>query len=309
MEMGQSTLKNSRTGTHSRRVCSGHTRRVCSVRDTCGVNRCVGGTSSALGARLCFSSTQMSVCLTRWKKGQCLTIPRAQTTLDARARPGDGASALAGSTSASCLTDPRWLTNSEAMRALRAARWAINYMQPEKQEDGPDAPLSFSQRREALGPPPVRRVVTGPEGVRLGPAQTLMLEREQEVADCEFELATLEYEHSMNEIAAEEQAEEVESRQTVVEKCNLKLGKISEQEEELAERWRVNKEDVKLRKTMGAGRTMKLLEAEMDELDAQGDRLVQERRMAEAEKNEKVRDRADAAEVHDAVLEAGALSR
>ena len=65
---------------------------------------------------------------------------------------------------------------------------------------------------------------------------------------------------------------------------------------------------MKLRKTMGAGRTMKLLEAEMDELDAEGDRLVQERRMAEAQKNEKVRDRADAAEVHDAILEAGALS-
>jgi FtsZ-binding cell division protein ZapB len=53
---------------------------------------------------------------------------------------------------------------------------------------------------------------------------------------------------------------------------------------------------------------MKLLEAEMDELDEEGDRLVQDRRMAEAEKNEKLRNRADAAEVHDAIREAGALN-
>ena len=57
--------------------------------------------------------------------------------------------------------------------------------------DDEDVPLSFSQRREALGPPPVCRIVTGPEGVRLGPAQKLMLEREQEIADGEYELATL----------------------------------------------------------------------------------------------------------------------
>ena len=50
------------------------------------------------------------------------------------------------------------------------------------------------------------------------------------------------------------------------------------------QRWRVNKEDVKLRKTLGAGRTMKLLEAEMEELEDEGDNLVQERRMAEKEK-------------------------
>lgn len=200
--------------------------------------------------------------------------------------------------------------NSEAMRALRAARWAINFKRQEghDDDDGEDVPLSFSQRREALGSPPVRRTVTGPEGVRLGPAQKLMLEREQEIADCEYELATLDHQHSMNEIAGEEQEEEVAIRQAAIDKCNVKLQKISEKEEQLAERWRVNKEDVKLRKSLGAGRTMKLLEAEMDELDEEGDRLVQERRMAEAEKNQKVRDRADAAEVHEAILETGALS-
>ena len=207
------------------------------------------------------------------------------------------------------LTDHACATNSEAMRALRAARWAVNFRQKEGHGDADEVvPLSFWQRREALGPPPVRRIVTGPEGVRLGPAQKLMFEREQEVADCEFELATLDYQCSMNEIAADEQEEEVKSRQAIVDKCNVKLDKISEKEEQLAERWRINTEDVKLRQSLGAGRTMKLLEAEMDELDEEGDRLVQDRRMAEAEKNEKLRSRADAAEVHAAILETGALS-
>ncbi len=193
------------------------------------------------------------------------------------------------------------------MRALRAARWAINVTRQDTHDDE-DVPLNFSQRRKALGPPPVCRVVTGPEGVRLGPAQKLMLEREQEIADCEYELATLDYQRNMNQIADEEQETEVATRQAAVNKCDVKLQKIGEKEEELAERWRVNKEDVKLRKSLGAGRTMKLLEAEMDELDDEGDRLVQERRMAEAEKNQKVRDRADATEVHDAIRETGALS-
>lgn len=207
-----------------------------------------------------------------------------------------------------CLIGPRGYAYSAAMRAFRAARWAISAsQQPVNQDDEDGGLLSFSQRRDQLGSPPVRRVVTGPEGVRLGPAQKLMLERQQEVADCEFELAVLGYKCSMNEIDAEEQKEEVQSRQAIVDKCNVKLQRISEKEEDLAERWRINKEDVKLRETLGAGRTMKLLEAEMDELDEQGSSLTQERRMAEAEKNEKVRERADAAEVHAAILEAGAL--
>ena len=74
------------------------------------------------------------------------------------------------------------------------------------------------------------------------------------------------------------------------------------------QRWRVNKEDVKLRKTLGAGRTMKLLEAEMEELEDEGDNLVQQRRMAEKEKNDFVLERADAAEAHAALLENGALT-
>eukprot|EP01046_Picozoa_sp_COSAG06_P054422 COSAG06_NODE_9687_length_1844_cov_1.590258_4_plen_79_part_00 len=53
---------------------------------------------------------------------------------------------------------------------------------------------------------------------------------------------------------------------------------------------------------------MKLLEAEMEELEDEGDNLVQERRMAEKEKNDIVLERADAAEAHAALLENGALT-
>lgn len=270
-----------------------------------------GGKSSALSGRRCLLSTQTNAYHTRWKTGQCCKkIPTAPTSLGARAQQSDGAFCLFDPGIAALgLTDPARATNSEAMRALRAARWAVNFRHKESHGDADEVvPLSFWQRREALGPPPVRRIVTGPEGVRLGPAQKLMLERDQEVADCEFELATLDYQSRMNEIAADEQEEEVKSREAIVDKCNVKLEKIGEKEEQLAERWRINTEDVKLRQSLGAGRTMKLLEAEMDELDEEGDRLVQDRRMAEAEKNEKLRNRADAAEVHDAIREAGALN-
>ena len=193
------------------------------------------------------------------------------------------------------------------LRALRASRWLM-VGDPYKQDGGDEKearPPTFAERRVALGSYPDRRIVTGPEGVRLGPSQQLMLDRNQEVADCEYEVAKLAHSHGMNEINGEKQAEEVGHRQDVLDRCQNKLERVFEKEDALAEKWRVNKEDVKLRESLGAGRTMKLLEAEMDELDKEGDNLVQERRMTEKEKTEAVLQRSDAAAAHEALLEAG----
>jgi hypothetical protein len=124
---------------------------------------------------------------------------------------------------------------SAVMKALRAARWVVN-LDPHRRQDGKEEEeLDFRQQREALGFPPERRVVTAPDGVRLGPAQKLMLEREQEVADCEFEVAKLDYSCRMNEIDAAEQEQEVGYRQRKVDRRNAKLEKITEKEEALAE--------------------------------------------------------------------------